>query len=120
AMRGESIKQAAVKGQVFDAIVNATPLGLNPNDGSPLKAAELNSRVVMDMIYTPMRTPFIQLAERRGIQTVSGVEMFLAQGIAQWEIWMGERAPAEIMRKVVLAHLSRQEKRNASRGRQKS
>jgi shikimate 5-dehydrogenase len=54
-----------------------------------------------------MRTKLLKLAERRGIETVSGAEMFIAQGIAQWEIWMGQRAPAEIMRRVTLAALRR-------------
>ena len=35
----------------------------------------------------------MRLAARRGIETVSGVEMFVAQGTAQWEIWTGKRAP---------------------------
>jgi shikimate 5-dehydrogenase len=39
--------------------------------------------------------------------------MFIAQGIAQWEIWMGERAPVEIMRRVTLGALRREEKRAA-------
>jgi len=33
------------------------------------------------------------------------VEMFLAQGIAQWERWMGSRAPAAAMRKAVFTAL---------------
>ena len=98
----ESIPRRNIKGEFFDAIVNSTPLGLRPNDATPLRAEQLNCRVVMDMIYRPMRTKFLQLAERRGIETVSGAEMFIAQGIAQWEIWMGERAPEKIMRRVTL------------------
>jgi len=78
-------------------------------DQSPLRSDELNCRVVMDMIYRPMRTKLLKIAERRGIATVSGVEMFIAQGIAQWEIWMGERAPVETMRRVVLDVLRREE-----------
>ena len=75
---------------------------MRPNDATPLRADELNCRVVMDMNYRPIRTKFLQMAERRGIETVSGTEMFIAQGIAQWEIWMGERAPQAIMRRVTL------------------
>ena len=33
------------------------------------------------------------MAARRGIQTVSGVEMFVAQGAEQWKIWTGDEAP---------------------------
>ena len=52
----------------------------------------------------------MQLAAQRGIETVSGVEMFLAQGTAQWEIWTGERAPVEAMRRAVLRVLASEEK----------
>jgi shikimate 5-dehydrogenase len=58
-----------------------------------------------------MRTQLLLMAERRGIESVSGAEMFIAQGIAQWEIWMGERAPEAIMRQVTLDALRREEKR---------
>ncbi len=107
---GEVIARRYLKKEFFDAIINATPLGLHANDELPLRADELNCRVVMDMIYRPMRTKLIRLAERRGIETVPGTEMFLAQGIAQWEIWMGERAPEKVMRRVVLDALKREER----------
>jgi len=110
---GVAIARSKLKGEFFDAIVNATPIGLRRSDGAPLRADELNCRVVMDMIYRPMRTKLRKLAERRGIETVSGAEMFIAQGIAQWEIWMGERAPIATMRRVTLAALNREEKRAA-------
>ncbi len=58
-------------------------------DASPLEARELNCRLVFDTIYRPRRTKLLELAARRGIETVSGMEMFVAQGAAQWEIWTG-------------------------------
>jgi shikimate 5-dehydrogenase len=57
----------------------------------------------------------MQLAAHRGIETVSGVEMFVAQGTAQWEIWTGQRAPENAMRAAVLAALEREEKRQRGR-----
>jgi len=63
-----------------------------------------------DLIYRPRVTKLMQLAAQRGIETVSGVEMFLAQGTAQWEIWTGERAPVEAMRRAVLRVLESEEK----------
>ncbi len=78
---------------------------------SPLEARELNCRLVFDTIYRPRVTKLMQLAARRGIETVSGVEMFVAQGTAQWEIWTGQRAPEKAMRAAVLAALKREEKR---------
>ena len=110
AIRGEAIPRKALRHEFFDAIVNATPVGMYPHDGdSPLEARELNCRLVFDTVYRPQRTKLLQLAAGRGIETVSGLEMFLAQGIAQWEIWMGERAPEGTMRRAVIATLRREE-----------
>lgn len=103
AIGGEYISRRLLRGEFFDAIVNATPVGMAPHDDqSPLTAAELNCRLAFDLVYRPRRTRFLQLAARRGIQTVSGLDMFLAQGIAQWEIWTGERAPEAAMRPAVV------------------
>jgi len=111
AVGGEAVPRSRVRQEFFDAIVNATPVGMNPQvERSPLEARELNCRLVFDTIYRPRLTRLLQLASRRGIETVSGVEMFVAQGTAQWEIWMGERAPEKAMRAAVVAALAREEK----------
>jgi 3-dehydroquinate dehydratase/shikimate dehydrogenase len=106
---GEAIRRSQLRNESFDAIVNATPAGMHPLvENSPLEARELNCRLLFDTIYRPRRTKLMQLAERRGIETVSGLEMFVAQGIAQWEIWTGKRAPAGAMRRAVVAALARE------------
>ena len=111
AVGGEAIARKRLRQEFFDAIVNATPVGMHPAlNQSPLEASELNCRLVFDTIYRPRDTKLLQLAARRGIETVSGVEMFVAQGTAQWEIWTGERAPVEPMRRAVLAALQQTNK----------
>ena len=106
AVGGAAIARPRVAHEFFDAIVNATPVGMHPLvDRSPLKSRELNCRLLFDTIYHPQRTRLMQLAARRGIEVVSGVEMFIAQGTAQWEIWTGERAPVAPMRRAVLRAL---------------
>jgi 3-dehydroquinate dehydratase/shikimate dehydrogenase len=111
AVGGQFVERLRLQGEFFDAIINATPVGMHPAEGrSPLAARELNCRLVFDLIYRPRLTKLMQLAALRGIETVSGVEMFVAQGTAQWEIWTGERAPVEVMRRAVLRALAREEK----------
>jgi shikimate 5-dehydrogenase len=104
------VARADLRREFFDAIVNCTPVGMHPRGGSPLESAELNCRLVMDMVYRPRTTELLRIARRRGIETVSGVEMFLAQGFAQYEIWTGERAPEAAIRRVVTGVLEREEK----------
>jgi 3-dehydroquinate dehydratase/shikimate dehydrogenase len=108
---GEVVPPRALRTEFFDAILNATPVGMHPHGGiSPLAPGELHCRIVMDLIYRPQRTQLLKIAAQKGIQTVSGVEMFLAQGIAQWELWMEKRAPEALMRRAVLRALRRGEK----------
>src|SRR5712692_8763217 len=106
AIGGEVLPRRALRTEFFDAILNATPLGMHPHRGiSPLSPGDLHCRIVMDLIYRPRRTQLLKLAAKKGISTVSGVEMFLAQGIAQWEMWTGKRGPEASMRRAVLAAL---------------
>jgi 3-dehydroquinate dehydratase / shikimate dehydrogenase len=108
---GEIVPRAALRTEIFDAVLNATPVGMHPHDQvSPLAPGELRCQLVMDLINRPRRTQLLRIAARKGIATVPGVEMFLAQGIAQWEIWTKRRAPQIAMRRAVLAVLRGEEK----------
>src|ERR1700682_1348545 len=107
AVGGEVIPRRALRGEFFDAILNATPVGMHPHERiSPLEPRELNCRIVMDLIYRPQRTELLKRAAQKGIITVSGVDMFLAQGIAQWEMWTAKRAPETVMRRAVKSALN--------------
>ena len=112
---GQVVARADLAHEFFDAIVNCTPIGMHPHGGSPLASAELNCRIVMDMVYRPRETELLQVVRRKGIEIISGVEMFLAQGFAQYEIWTGERAPESAMRRAVVSALDREEKLTARR-----
>jgi len=115
AVGAEVVPRGALKTEYFDAILNATPVGMHPNRGvSPLEPSELHCRIVMDLIYRPEKTQLLKLAAQKRIATVSGVEMFLAQGIAQWELWMKRRAPEKAMRRAVLAALREEERGRSS------
>jgi 3-dehydroquinate dehydratase / shikimate dehydrogenase len=106
AAAGEALPRRALRDECFDAILNATPVGMHPLEGiSPLSPRELNCSLVMDLIYRPLQTKLLKLAAARGIKTVSGVEMFLAQGFAQWKLWTGHRPPEAAMRRAVLQKL---------------
>jgi 3-dehydroquinate dehydratase/shikimate dehydrogenase len=106
----EALPRRALRSQTFDAILNATPVGMHPRENiSPLVSGELNCHVVMDFVYRPQKTQLLKIAAGKGIATVSGVEMFLAQGFAQWEIWTGRRAPEAPMRRAVLRALTAKE-----------
>jgi 3-dehydroquinate dehydratase / shikimate dehydrogenase len=115
AVGGGVVPRAALRTERFDAVLNATPVGMYPHQGvSPLRLSELHCRIVMDLIYRPERTQLLKLAAQKGIAIVSGLAMFLAQGIAQWELWMRRPAPVKDMRMAVTSALRREERRSAS------
>src|SRR4029077_7589826 len=50
----EVVPRRALKTQFFDAVLNATPVGMHPRRAvSPLEPGELHCRIVMDLIYRP-------------------------------------------------------------------
>lgn len=113
---GEVVPRRALRTERFDAILNATPIGMHPHgEISPLAPGELNCRIVMDLVYRPEQTQLLKIAAKKRVATVSGVKMFLAQGLAQWEIWMEKRAPEASMRRAVLQAL-RVEGKSRQRG----
>src|SRR5258708_24775788 len=102
----QAIVRRHLSSACFEFIVNATPVGMYPQAGnSPLLPSELNCKVVMDLVYRPLRTQLLKMAAAKGIRVVSGIEMFLAQGFAQWELWMGKAAPEAGMRRAVTTQL---------------
>ena len=96
----------------IDAIVNTTPIGMYPNvDASPLEENQIpKGGLVFDTVYNPLRTRLLELAEKRGCKTVEGLEMFIGQGVRQFELWTGKTAPRELMRRVVLDALKKRQK----------
>jgi len=85
-----------------DAVINATPVGMPPHtDSSPIDLARLRARVVLDMVYYPLETRFLSDARGRGLVTISGIEMLVAQGARQFEIWTDQSAPRALMEQAV-------------------
>ena len=97
----------AVKQLSYDVVINATPVGMTPHDDqTPVKPGLLEAgTVVMDTVYNPLKTRFLRDAEKLGCPTIDGVSMFIHQGAIQFELWTGEKAPVEVMRRVVLDEL---------------
>ena len=80
-------------------LVNATPVGMAPDvDGIPIDPDLLGRfEVVMDIVYQPLQTRLLQEAHARGAATIDGLQMLIHQGAAQFELFTGQEAPADIM-----------------------
>lgn len=90
-----------------DILINTTSVGMEPNvDGIPVEKRHLNKgMIVMDIVYNPLRTRLLEVAENMGCTTIDGVSMFVFQGAGQFELWTGKKAPVDLMRKTVLKAL---------------
>jgi shikimate dehydrogenase len=90
-----------------DLLVNATSVGMHPNDNqSPVAPEWLKPDLtVMDIVYNPVETKLAKDAKAAGARVISGVEMLIHQGAASFEIWTGRPAPVEVMRKAALQKL---------------
>jgi shikimate dehydrogenase len=80
-------------------LINATPVGMEPQSGDIPLDPELLSRfrLVMDIVYRPLETRFLREARSRGCQVIDGLQMLIYQGVAQFELWTGQPAPREVM-----------------------
>jgi shikimate dehydrogenase len=91
------------KGEM-DLLLNATPIGLKAGDPSPVDEKQFplrQARAVYDMIYKPAETKLLATAKAAGCRTANGLGMLLHQGAAAFEIWTGQTAPIDVMRRAL-------------------
>jgi 3-dehydroquinate dehydratase / shikimate dehydrogenase len=95
----------------WDVLINATPLGSRASaDQTPLPAEKHRpGTVVLDMVYDPLETRLLREAQAAGCRIIDGLEMLLAQAVAQFETWTGLEAPVETMKSAALYLAQEQE-----------
>lgn len=87
-----------------DLVLNATSLGLKPEDALPLDEKQFplkQAGAVYDMIYQPAGTKLLAAAKAAGCQTANGIGMLVHQGAKAFAIWTGQPAPVAVMRRAV-------------------
>jgi len=85
-------------------LINATPLGMKPEDPLPCAVESIGSAsVVADLVYRPEETSLLAAAKRRGATIVPGLGMLLHQGALAFEIWTHQPAPVAVMRAALVA-----------------
>lgn len=93
-----------LEGESFDLVVNATRLGLDPDDPTPLDLSILQrAGAAMDLVYGRHTTPFVASAVAAGVRTTDGLDMLVHQGAVAFERWWGTAAPLDAMRSAVEA-----------------
>lgn len=72
-----------------DIVINTTPVGMHPNIGvSPVDEKVIKRfKAAVDIVYNPLKTEFLKLAEKNGLQCADGLYMLIEQAVKAQEIW---------------------------------
>lgn len=87
-----------------DLLVNATPIGMKGHsaDSTPVDKRVLatlpKDAIVYDIVYNPTETVLLEDAHHLGLQTISGLDMLVAQAVAAQKIWFGRTPDFEKMK----------------------
>lgn len=86
-----------------DLLINATPAGMYPNtDDCPVSDQSIqNAGAVLDAVYNPTRTRFLQKAAEFSVPAKGGMEMLVWQAAYAHQIWDGSQYPAEKIEELV-------------------
>ena len=99
--------QIADKIKECQLLVNASPLGMKEGDGSPVEKSLLHKDLsVYDVVYN-RQTQLIKYAKAAGLNAAGGLKMLLYQGVIAFEIWTGQKAPEDVMRKALEEELNK-------------
>lgn len=93
--RGEDGFDALARYADAVLLVNATPVGMYPDNGHRLIDLSLlpKCRCVLDLIYNPERTRLLLDAEERGIRCENGLAMLVGQAKRASELFTGTKIP---------------------------
>jgi len=82
-------------------LINASPVGMEEGDGPVADRSLLHKNLsVYDVVYNK-ETQLIKDAKSLGLPAVNGLGMLLYQGVDAFELWTGQKAPVEVMRKAL-------------------
>jgi 3-dehydroquinate dehydratase/shikimate dehydrogenase len=91
-----------------DVLINCTPVGMHPNmDASPFQPHWLREEmIVFDTVYNPEQTLLLRNARERQCRVVPGIEMFVRQAAAQFQLFTQQPVPLELLRDVLRRGIS--------------
>lgn len=80
----------------WQGVVNCSPIGHINHPGCPIKTEGLGSQHwVFDAVYIPAHTELLNAAHRAGAKTLSGVDLFVFQGVDAFRFFTADCIPSE-------------------------
>lgn len=91
--------------------VNTTSLGMDGAEAPFIDFSPLaDNAVVTDIVYVPLKTPILLMAEQQGFATVDGLGMLLHQARPGFEKWFGKKPEVtENLRSLIIADMEQHE-----------
>lgn len=75
-------------------LINATSMGMHGENPVPVDLSAYHpDTIVFDMVYAPLETPLLAQARARGLRTIDGLEMLVAQAAVAFERFFGAAPP---------------------------
>lgn len=92
----------ALRGFETDIIVNATPVGMYPNNGKTVvfPGNFPNLKFAADLIYNPLRTNFLCQAKKCCVEYMSGLKMLVLQAVASAELFMDSKVSVAVSEQI--------------------
>ncbi|WLR46199.1 shikimate dehydrogenase [Halobacillus litoralis] len=83
----------------YDLIVQTTTVGMNPDHDQMIVSLDhlTKGTVVSDIVYRPMKTKFLNEAEKRGARLHFGHEMLLQQAVYAFQIWTNTEPESSLL-----------------------
>jgi shikimate dehydrogenase len=76
----------------IDLLINTTSLGMTGQPPLELNLSALPKHsIVVDIVYSPLKTDLLYQAEKCGLVAVDGLGMLLHQAVRGFELWFGTR-----------------------------
>lgn len=79
--------------RLIDILVQATTVGMSPHINELIVPVDSipKQTLVFDAIYNPRKTALLKECEKRGLETISGIEMFIHQASIQLALFLDQR-----------------------------
>lgn len=90
----DSLENAHKYSGVADFVVQATSVGMTPNEKDPTPSLKFTGKEkVFDLVYKPHLTPFLKKAKESGCEVFFGLDLLLEQGKLQFQEYTGYHYP---------------------------
>jgi len=94
-------------------IVNATSVGMHPDvDDSPINIRQAfnKKQVVYDLIYNPIKSKLLLMAESEGATVINGLDTLVNQAAKSFKLWTGKEMPINEIKNLLIEELNKTKK----------